>query len=503
MRQTPDTRNSAVFAHGSEYEQLRRLLELKSRNAVLVAASAMFMAQLDGAVLVIALPRIARDFHVPVVSLSLSITIYLTMLVAMLPISGWCADRFGAKRVFMAATLGFAFFSLCCALSTGLYSFVLARALQGAAAALFAPVGRLILLRQTPKHELVDALAITAMPMLIAPTLGPSLGGFIVQYARWEYIFLLNLPISVLLFLATRATIPRMEPEAPRKLDIVGAILVSGALTAVLTGIDRLVIGIDALLPWGLILGGLVLAGAAWRHLESHPSPILTFGAMRNPGFRTAAIGAGAVVRLPARAMLLGLPLMLQLGFGFSPLWAGVMLIALNGGDLVTKPLIKPAFDRYGYRVTTIAGSLTGLAALAFIALARPGAMLAPLLLAALTVCGMARSLTFTAMTSLSFSSLTASTMTSGNIIASISMQIFNALGVSITAVILSLLAKLGGRAEPAMIDYRHAMLVIVLIGLAATIRLRNQIPEDLAPARPRVREDPEEARERARGDLD
>jgi hypothetical protein len=221
---TPDTRNSAAFAHGSEYGQLRRLLELKSRNAVLVAASAMFMAQLDGAVLVIALPRIARDFHVPVISLSLSITIYLTMLVAMLPISGWCADRFGAKRVFMAATLGFAFFSLCCALSTGLYSFVLARALQGAAAALFAPVGRLILLRQTPKHELVDALAITAMPMLIAPTLGPSLGGFIVQYARWEYIFLLNLPISVLLFLATRATIPRMEPEAPRKLDIVGAI---------------------------------------------------------------------------------------------------------------------------------------------------------------------------------------------------------------------------------------------------------------------------------------
>jgi hypothetical protein len=233
--ETPDTRNSAARAWigvwaveavaGTEEPQRRAGRRLRD-----VHGAAGWRGAGDR------LAPIARDFHVPVISLSLSITIYLTMLVAMLPISGWCADRFGAKRVFMAATLGFAFFSLCCALSTGLYSFVLARALQGAAAALFAPVGRLILLRQTPKHELVDALAITAMPMLIAPTLGPSLGGFIVQYARWEYIFLLNLPISVLLFLATRATIPRMEPEAPRKLDIVGAILVSGALTAVLTG---------------------------------------------------------------------------------------------------------------------------------------------------------------------------------------------------------------------------------------------------------------------------
>jgi hypothetical protein len=211
---------------------------------------------------------------------------------------------------------------------------------------------------------------------------------------------------------------------------------------------------------------------------------------MRNPGFRTAAIGAGAVVRLPASRNVAGPAADAAARFRLQPFVGRVMLIALNGGDLVTKPLIKPAFDRYGYRQTTIAGSLTGLAALAFIALARPGAMLAPLLLAALTVCGIARSLTFTAMTSLSFSSLTASTMTSGNIIASISMQIFNALGVSITAVILSLLAKLGGRAEPAMIDYRHAMLVIVLIGLAATIRLRNEIPEDLAPAGPGMRED-------------
>lgn len=464
---------------------MKRFLSLKSRDVIVVVAAAMFMAQLDGAVLAIALPEISRALGVPVVSLSLSITIYLTMLVAMLPISGWAADRFGPRRIFLIATVGFALFSALCAVAESYWIFVLARALQGAAAALLTPVGRLILLRETPKDELVDALSITAMPMLVAPTIGPSLGGFIVDYARWEYIFLLNLPIAAALFVAAWLRIPATPPDPSRKFDIVGTVLLSAALISLLTGFDRLAGGILRPLPWSLLAFGAVLAWFTLRHLKRHPDPIVSLEALQIPGFRTAALGAGAAIRLPARSILLALPLLFQLGFGFSPFAAGLLLIALNGGDLLTKPLARPFYQRFGFRETVFWASLAGLAALAAIASSIPGPWLVPVLVVALTVAGISRSLVFTGMASLSYATLSQAHMSSGNVVANISMQLFNAVAISATAVILALSAEAGGRAEPAVIDYRIALIAIVAIGLVATVRLRPQLPRNLSEIHP------------------
>jgi EmrB/QacA subfamily drug resistance transporter len=464
---------------------VKRFLSLKSRTVIVVVAASMFMAQLDGAVLAVALPRIADDFGVPAVSLSLAITIYLTMLVAMLPVSGWAADRFGPRRVFLSAIVGFATFSLLCAAAESYWPFVLARALQGASAALLTPVSRLILLRGTPKDELVDALAITAMPMLVAPTVGPSIGGFIVDYARWEYIFLLNLPVAAALFVVTLLTIPAIAPETGRRFDAFGAALVSGALVFLLTGFDRLAGGFARPLPWLLLALGAGCAGAAIRHLKRHPDPILSLGPMTIPGFRTAAIGAGALVRLPGRAMLFALPLMFQLGFGFSAFVAGLLLMALNGGDLLTKPLVRPLYDRFGYRETVVWASVLGLAGLVAIAVAVPGEWLVPLLLAALVAAGIARSLVFTGMASLSFATLDKAHMSSGNVLASISMQLFNALSISVTAILLTFSAGLSGHAEPVMSDYRFAMIAIVGIGFAATLALYRRLPRKLSELHP------------------
>lgn len=464
---------------------MKRFLALRSRDVIALVAAAMFMTQLDGAVLVIALPRIAADFDTPPVSLSLAITIYLTMLVAMLPVSGWAADRFGPRRVFLAAIAGFTAFSMLCAIAESYWPFVAARALQGAAAALLTPVGRLILLRETPKDELVDALAITAMPMLVAPTLGPSIGGFIVDYARWEYIFLLNLPIGLALFAVAWLRVPASVPDPDRRFDAVGAALMSGALICLLVGFDRLAGGGLRPLPWVLLAVGAGLSLATIRHLRRHPDPILSLEPMRIAGFRTTAVGAGSIIRLPARAMLFALPLLFQLGFGFSAFVAGLLLMALNGGDLLTKPVVKPLYDRFGFRQTVFWGSLAGLAALLAVALAGRSEWLVPLLLGALVVAGIARSLVFTGMASLSFATLERAHVTSGNVLASISMQLFNAVSVSTTAVLLSLSAQLGGRAEPAMVDYRYAMVAIVVIGLAATLRLRRQLPRNLKDLHP------------------
>ncbi|MCW2391274.1 EmrB/QacA subfamily drug resistance transporter [Sphingobium sp. B1D7B] len=460
---------------------MKRFLSLKSRGAILIASTAMFMVQLDASVLAVAIPQISADFGLPAIELSLAITIYLTMQIALLPISGWAAERFGPKTVFMIATAGFAFFSICCAAAPSFWPFIAARALQGATASLMTPVARLLLLRQTSKEELVDAMAIVAMPMLIAPTLGPSIGGFIVQYARWEFIFLLNIPVTVALLLAAWRTIPASAPDASRRLDMVGAALLGGSLVCLLTGFDRLASGVGRPLPWILLAVGTVLCLAGLKHIRTHPDPVLKLDALKDSSFRTTVIGAGAIVRIPARAMLFGLPLMFQMAYGFTPILAGVMLMALNGGDLLAKLFIRPLFDRFGFSGPVMLSSFAGLAAIAVVALADQGPWLAALIFVALLVAGLARSVLFTGMTSLTYVSLDADTMTQGNVLASISMQLFAALAVSLTALLLGLLTQFAGHPEPGLMEYRGAMLAVALIGLVATLLMRRRIPRHLS----------------------
>jgi len=459
---------------------LKRFLTLKCRDIVIAVALTMFMVQLDASVLIIALPAIARAFDVPLVSLSLAVTIYLTMLVAFLPLSGWAADRFGPRRVLLSAMISFAIFSLLCALAQSYWQFVIFRALTGASASLLTPVGRLILLKQASKDELVDAVAITAMPMLVAPTIGPSLGGFIVEHGRWEFIFLLDVPVALLIFLFARWRVEEVAPEVNRRLDWIGAILIAISLVALLTGIDRLAARPGDPLPWGMASGGIALAWLAVRHLRAHPDPIVSLASLHVPVFRTTVVGMGAIVRLPLRAMLFLLPLMFQAGFGFSPFEAGLLLMALNGGDLVTKPLVVRCFDRLGFRHTIMIASLACLAALAVIASAGPGERSVAFILVALFVCGVARSILFTGMASLSFMALDSANLSSGNVVANISMQLFNVLAVSVTALILGLSAWSNGRDEPVLWDYSATFWTIIAIGLGSTFALLRQIPRHL-----------------------
>ena len=347
------------------------------------------------------------------------------------------------------------------------------------------PVGRLILLRNTSKDELVDALSITTMPMLIAPTFGPAIGGFIVDFATWHYIFLLNLPISIILFAVAWSRLPQMDANPELPLDAVGAILLSAGMIAALTGLDRLVGGLAAPLPWILIVAGVGLFIPGIRHIRSHKSPIISLDALRSQAFRTATIGAGAIARLPGRALIFALPLMFQVGFGLSPFIAGLLFIALNGGDLVSKPWINPLFERFGYRETVTVGAVLGVLSLAVFVVVERGPWLVPILVTTLFAAGVSRSLVFTGITSLTFATLDKATLTSGNVLASISMQLFNALAVSMTAVILSLFARYHGYSEPAVADYRLTLAAIAVLALASAIALYRRAPRSLEEVHP------------------
>src|ERR1700733_9923856 len=178
----------------------------KSRSPLYITtliAGAFFMENLDGTIIATALPQMARSFHIGAVSLNIGMTAYLLTLAVLIPISGWVADRFGSRSVFARAITVFTLASLLCGIAHTLTEFTLMRILQGIGGAMMVPVGRLIVLRNTPKDQLTQAIAYITWPGLTALVLGPPLGGFITTYTSWHWIFIMNLPLGIAAFILT------------------------------------------------------------------------------------------------------------------------------------------------------------------------------------------------------------------------------------------------------------------------------------------------------------
>lgn len=218
------------------------------RIVPIIVACALFMEHLDSTVLATALPAIARSLGEDPLQLNLAITSYLLSLAVFIPVSGWAADRFGARRVFRAAILVFVAGSVLCAFSSSLLEFVGARVLQGMGGAMMSPVGRLVLLRTIPKAQLVGAMAWVTTPALLGPVLGPPVGGFITTYASWPWIFWLNVPIGLVGFVLATLFIPEAREERPRRLDAPGFALAATGLSGVMFGFET--VGRSLLPAW-------------------------------------------------------------------------------------------------------------------------------------------------------------------------------------------------------------------------------------------------------------
>ena len=447
-----------------------------SRLIALIVACAMFMGQLDGAVVALALPAMARSFAVGPVELTVGITVYLLVQVIFLPAGSWIADRFGAKHVFAAAMALFTLASIMCALSHSLAAFVAARVLQGGAAALMAPVGRIVLLESTEKQNLISVMTISTVPMLVAPTLGPALGGFITTYWSWPWIFLINVPFGIAGVVLALRLIPDSAKEQTRPFDTVGFLLFAGSTTLILYALQRLSDDYpEWALPAGVLAAGLILGAFALRHARRHPHPIFSLAAAAIPSFSIAAIGGGSLVRLSVRSLPYLLPMMFQLAFGFSAMNAGILMLALNGGDLALKAVTTRTLRRYGFRnvllLTTALSSLS-MAACALLTPAMPFAVIFSILL----LSGMFRSLLFTGLGTLVFADVPRSELSSASIVWNIVQQGTSVLGVSLSAILLTISAQLAGepRNHLSMHDFRLALLVMAAVGLLGLVSLRR-----------------------------
>ena len=443
---------------------------ISSRVTPLIIATALFMEQLDSTVLATALPAMARDLHEDPIALKLALTAYLLSLAVFIPLSGWAADKYGARRVFRAAIVVFTFGSILCAFSNSLATIVAARIVQGLGGALMVPVGRLVVLRTAPRHELVQAMAWLAIPALVGPVIGPPFGGFLATYAHWRYIFWINAPIGLLgVVLATRF-IPDLAETHPRPLDRRGAMLSGIGLCGLVFGFTIGGRGLVAAPLVALITGvGATALVAYVRHARQTPHPILDLRLLRIPTFRAAILG-GFLFRVGLGASPFLLPLLLQEGFHLTPLQSGLLTFAGAAGAIAMKTTAQPIINRFGFRRVLIVNALISAGFLFSYAFFTPTTPRMTILLVIL-IGGFFRSLEFTALNAIAFADIAPYDMSNATSFAAVGQQLALSTGVAIGAAILEATRSLHEGSQLVADDFASAFYVVAIItALAATI---------------------------------
>ena len=312
-----------------------------NRIVPMILAVALFMEQMDSTVIATSLPAIAHDLGVGPITLKLALTSYMVSLAIFIPLSGWMADRFGAKRIFRAAILVFVFGSILCAVADSVLAFVVSRFLQGMGGAMMTPVARLVLVRSTQRSELVGAMALLTIPALVGPLAGPPLGGFITTYFSWHWIFLINVPVGIIGYILSGIYLPEIKSDAPPPIDIKGFFLSAIAASGTMFGLS--VMSLPALPPQigaAAVVIGLVCGFLYVRHARRHPAPLLDLNLFKDSAFRAAAIG-GTLFRISIGAVPFLMPLMLQVGFGLTPFQSGMITFVGAAGALTTKFFAK------------------------------------------------------------------------------------------------------------------------------------------------------------------
>lgn len=416
-----------------------------ARNLVpLIVALALLMETTDATVLSTALPAISRSIHSPVLSLKLALATYLIALAALVPASGWVADRFGAKRVFVAAMLVFLAGSVLCAMQTSLGGLILSRGLQGAGGAMMVPVGRLIVLRSVSKQDMVQALAYVTVPALIGPAIGPVLGAVLTTTFGWPSIFLVNLPIGGIAIALALLYLPNISEPVRTRFDPLGFLLSASGLAALMFGMSAFG-GHAVSSPTAVTISlcGIVSLALFFARARKRSDALLDARLLAWRTFRVGVIG-GMLFRSSGGAAAFLLPLLFQVGFGLSILMSGGLSALYALGGLTMRMLAPKFIDRFGFRPVLIVGTaLSGLCTAGFGFVHSPVyGVLVPLLI----VAGFAQALVFTAVNGIVFADMREDQMSHATSFSAVTQQFSLTLGIAISAYVL----QLGGGASPA-----------------------------------------------------
>jgi EmrB/QacA subfamily drug resistance transporter len=453
-------------------------LARRSMLIALIVACAFFMESLDATIIVTAVPRIAQSFGTTATRTSLGITAYVLATAACIPASGWLADRLGARNLFCAAIGLFTLASMACGAAPTFAAFIGGRIVQGAAAAMMSPVGRLVVLRSAAKSDLMRALSTLVWPALFAPVIGPPLGGFITGAASWRWIFYVNLPLGLTGMALVLAFIPNEKTAERAPFDAAGFALLAIALACLSYGLDAL--GAHELaIARGLVL--LAVAGGigalAVRHLRKASHPLVALAALRRQTFFVACVSGGNISRAAISATPFLLPLLFQVGYGLSPFASGLLLLIYMGANLAMKAITNPILRRFGIRKVLVVNGALASACIALCALLSPAL---PRALAALILilAGASRSMQFTGITFVTFADIPPEERASASVISSLTQQISMGMGVALGALILNFSRAIRGTTLVEVTDFTWAFVLAGAVSALAVLAYLR-LPED------------------------
>lgn len=415
-----------------------------------LVATAAFMQMLDTTIVNTALPSMAVSLGESPLRMQSVVASYALAVAMLIPASGWLADRFGTRRVFIAAVVLFSVGSLACALSRGVTQLVASRVLQGIGGSMLLPVGRLVVMRVIPREDFLAAMSFVTIPGLIGPLIGPTMGGWLVQVASWHWIFLINLPLGVAGGIAALRVMPDLRQPVGR-FDALGYALFAYAMVAVSLALDAL----STEQPRHaavviLIVSGLASLAAYWLHAARAERPLFSLALFKVDTFRVGILG-NLFSRVGSGSMPYLIPLVMQVALGYSALHAGMMMIPAALAGMFSKRVVVPLVHRFGYRRVLVGNTLLVGATMASFALLRPGL---PVWLHAVQFAafGAVNSLQFTAMNTLTLRDLDGEFASSGNGLLSMLMMLTVSLGVAVAG---GLLGAFGGvaAAHPSQSD--------------------------------------------------
>ena len=400
-----------------------------------VVATTLFMEQLDSTIVNTAIPSMAASLQVTPLSLKAVVTSYILSLAVAIPISGWMADRYGTRRVFMTAIAIFTIASVLCGLSVNSPMLVAARLLQGLGAAMMMPVGRIAIIRTFPKAELLSAMNFVIIPALIGPLLGPTVGGLIVHWMSWREIFFINVPVGVAAIYLAWRHLPDYRADVQRPLDLIGLVLF-GTGVALLSWLLE-VFGEHKIDPTSagvlLFISCSLLAAYAW-HASQAPFPLLRLALLRVRTFRVSVLG-GFVTRLGIGGLPFLLPLLYQLGLGLPAWQSGLLMMPAAAAAMGMKFISTRVLARFGYRQVLIVNTLLIGCTIAMYTLVGPGTPLYAIVVIGLCL-GFFNSLQFSSMNSIAYADIEGADSSMASTIASSLQQLSMSFGLAFGSLI-------------------------------------------------------------------
>lgn len=443
-----------------------------------IVAFGFFMQTLDTTIVNTALPSIAASLGENPLRMQSVIVSYVLTVAVMLPASGWLADRIGVKWVFFSAIILFTFGSLMCAQSATLNELILSRVLQGVGGAMMVPVGRLTVMKIVPREQYMAAMAFVTLPGQIGPLVGPALGGFLVEFASWHWIFLINLPVGVIGALATLLLMPNHKMST-RRFDISGFIMLAIGMATLTLALDgHTGLGLSPLAIAGLILCGVIALGSYWWHALGNRFALFSLHLFKNKIYTLGLVGSMSA-RIGSGMLPFMTPIFLQIGLEFSPFHAGLMMIPMIIGSMGMKRIIVQVVNRFGYRRVLVNATLL----LAVVSLSLPlvaimgWTLLMPVVL---FFQGMLNALRFSTMNTLTLKTLPDRLASSGNSLLSMAMQLSMSIGVSTAGILLGTFAhhQVATNTPATHSAFLYSYLCMAII-IALPALIFNRVPPD------------------------